>query len=81
VITGPQIRAARALLGWTPRDLARRGCRQQTTVNLVEGAGALPSTSRERIAAIQATLETAGIEFQDGDAPGVRLHPKKRRGK
>jgi hypothetical protein len=32
----------------------------------------------ERQAAIQLVLEAAGIEFLDGNAPGVRLHPKKR---
>ena len=26
--------------------------------------------------AVQETLEAAGIEFLDGPAPGLRLHPK-----
>jgi len=29
--------------------------------------------------AVQDTLEAEGIEFLVGDAPGVRLHPKKRK--
>jgi hypothetical protein len=47
----------------------------------MEGADGLPSTNREHVAAIEATLEAMGIEFLNGDAPGVRLHPKKRQGK
>jgi hypothetical protein len=27
------------------------------------------------------TLEAAGVEFTNGDVPGVRLHAKKKRGK
>jgi hypothetical protein len=33
------------------------------------------------LGAIQAALEAEGIEFILGVAPGVRLHPKNRRGK
>jgi hypothetical protein len=43
-----------------------------STVNLIEGAHGLPSTSREQIAAIQTALEANGIEFFDSDAPGLR---------
>jgi hypothetical protein len=46
---------------------------------MIEGPDGLPSTSRERVAAVQATLEAAGIEFLNGEAPGVRLRPKKRK--
>jgi hypothetical protein len=28
------------------------------------------------VTAVQETLEAAGIEFLDGPAPGLRLHPK-----
>jgi hypothetical protein len=37
-----------------------------------------PNASREALAAVQITLEAEGIEFLVGDAPGVRLYPKKR---
>jgi hypothetical protein len=52
-----------------------------STVNMIEGADGLPSTSREQVAAVQVTLEPAGIEFLNADAPGVRLHPKRQRRK
>jgi hypothetical protein len=34
---------------------------------------------RDQVAAVQVTLEAAGIEFPNGDALGVRLRPKKRK--
>jgi hypothetical protein len=79
MISGAQVRAARALVGWTVHELARRSVVSIGTVHLIEGSDGLPSTSREHLAAIQDSLEAVGIEFLDGDAPGVRLRPKKRR--
>lgn len=81
MISGAQVQAARALLGWTTRDLAKRAVVSISTVNMMEGADGLPSTSREHVAAVEATLEAMGIEFLNGDAPGVRLHLKRRRRK
>ena len=34
--------------------------------------------TRNNLAAIQRVLEEAGVEFTNGDAPGVRLRNKKR---
>jgi transcriptional regulator with XRE-family HTH domain len=34
--------------------------------------------NRNNLAAIQRVLEAAGVEFTNGDAPGVRLRKKKR---
>jgi hypothetical protein len=45
MISGAQVRAARALLGWTVRDLARHAIVSITAVNLIEGATGLPSTT------------------------------------
>jgi transcriptional regulator with XRE-family HTH domain len=79
MISGAQIRGARGLLGWTTRELARRAIVSVSTVQLIENAGGRPNASREALAAVQNTLEAARIEFLDGDAPGVRLHPKTRK--
>ena len=81
VPSGAQIRAARALLGWTVRDLARRAVVSITAVNLIEGATGLSSTTAGQARAVQEALETAGVEFLGDDAPGVRLHPKRRQRK
>jgi transcriptional regulator with XRE-family HTH domain len=72
-----QFRAARALLGWSQTKLAERAGMSLPTVKRFEtGRGA--NVSPEAGQALQAALETAGIEFTNGDAPGVRLHPRKR---
>lgn len=76
MVSGAQIRAARALLGWSVRDLARRAVVSIATVNLIEDATGLPSTTRGQLDAIQSTLEAEGIEFLNGEAPGVRLRHK-----
>jgi hypothetical protein len=34
--------------------------------------------NRNNLAAIQRVLEAAGVEFTNGDAPGVRLRKRKR---
>lgn len=78
-ILGRQVRAARGLLGWTVRDLAHKAVVTVSAVNALEGGAGPPAISATRVAAIQSVLEAAGIEFLDGNAPGVRLHPKKRK--
>jgi transcriptional regulator with XRE-family HTH domain len=79
MITGAQIHAARALLGWSVQELAHRSIVSIATVNLFEEGHGMPSTSVGHLNAIQATLETAGIEFLSGDAPGVKLKAKGKR--
>jgi len=70
-VTSAQLRAARALLGWTIRDLAERSGVHRNTVARLESAD--PTTGHAR-AAIRAALEAAGVEFLDnGAGPGVRL--------
>ena len=75
MISAAQIRAARGLLGWTPRELARRAIVSDATVYALEHVRGL-AANVDALAAVQATIEAAGIEFTNGDAPGVRLHPK-----
>jgi len=77
-VTPDQMKAARTLLGWS---LTRLRARSGTSVHMV---GTFECTGRvtplyvrgrptEAVAAIRATLETAGIEFTNGDAPDVLL--------
>jgi len=63
---------ARAALGWGTRDLARNAGVSPDTVARFERGEQLKGST---IAAIQATFETAGIEFipENGGGPGVRL--------
>ena len=65
-----QLRMARAAVGWGVRDLARRAAVNANTVTRIEnGADAKQSTMDK----LQRALEAAGMEFTNGDQPGVRL--------
>lgn len=77
MISGAQIRAARALLGWTAKDLAQNAKVGVSTVQRIENAQGTPNVHAPNLAAIQSALEAAGIEFTNGRAPGVRIHSKR----
>jgi transcriptional regulator with XRE-family HTH domain len=65
-----QIRMARAAVGWGVRELAEKASVTANTVTRIEnGADAKQST----MDALQQALETAGVEFTNGEQPGVRL--------
>ena len=65
-----QLRMARAAIGWGVRELAEKaGVTANTVTRIENGADAKQST----IDALQRALEVAGIEFTNGDQPGVRL--------
>ena len=83
MITGRQIRAARGFLAWDRRDLAKKAVVTIYTVERIEMGTEMSATAMVKgIAAIKAALEAEGIEFTDDKGvPGVRLHPKKRKGK
>jgi transcriptional regulator with XRE-family HTH domain len=61
---------ARAAVGWGVRELAAKaGVTANTVTRIENGADAKQST----IEMLQRALEAAGIEFTNGDQPGVRL--------
>ena len=65
-----QLRMARAGVGWGVRELAKRaGVTANTVTRIENGADAKQST----IDRLQQVLELAGVEFINGDRPGVRL--------
>jgi transcriptional regulator with XRE-family HTH domain len=70
-----QLRAARALLGWSQSDLAAKAGLSRPTVKRAETEHDTP-VSDEAKAKMKAALEAAGVEFTNGDAPGVRLHKR-----
>ncbi len=73
MITIVQIKAARSLLGWTQRDLAKQaGVSLASMANLEQGTG---KTGGKAFAACCLALEQAGIEFTP--EPGVRLRREK----
>ena len=73
MITGGQIRAARAFLRWSADELARRANVGSQTVRRAEREDGIPSMLANNMDAIQRALESAGVEFTNGVAPGVRL--------
>jgi hypothetical protein len=73
VITGAQIRAARALLRWTSGRLGRRSNVQQGNIVKAESVDDVPDIPGADLQAIKTTLESAGVEFIGG--VGVKLCP------
>jgi transcriptional regulator with XRE-family HTH domain len=76
MIFAPEIRAARALLGWSQLDLAKAASIGVATVRRIEGPGADLRGSVAVAWKIQTALESAGVEFIPADetkGPGVRL--------
>jgi hypothetical protein len=79
-LTSAQIRAARALLRWTAKDLARESAVGVTTIRRAELADDETSMTAANDLAVRRALESAGVEFIDGnsDGPGVRLRKRQR---
>ena len=75
-ITGRHIRAARALLGWAQSEVAIRAKVARGTIRRMEGFDGPVSARTETLGRIVAVLERAGVEFLNGERPGVRLRKK-----
>lgn len=78
VLTGSQIRAARALLRWSAAELSERCGVSYAAIQRAERADGMPNMQTKNLAAIKAALEEGGIILlADGDTrdggPGVRL--------
>ena len=72
--SGNQLRAARALLGLDQEALAEKVEVSDNTIRNMEACGSEPvggfASTRDKV---REALERQGIEFSNGDAPGVRL--------
>jgi transcriptional regulator with XRE-family HTH domain len=78
-ITVEQLRAARALLGWSQTYLAEQAGLSLPTVKRVEAESGV-RVSEEGRSKLKRALEHAGVEFIDenGGGPGVRLRKRQR---
>ena len=75
MLSSSQIRAARALLGWSGTELAEKSGVGITTLRRYELQKGIPSANTSVLLILKDTLELAGIEFT-GDPlvnPGVTL--------
>jgi predicted transcriptional regulator len=80
LVTTRQIKAARALLGWSQGDLAQHSSISEPTIARLESVDG-PVAGRPKTAdKIRSALEKAGIQFIDenGGGPGVRLRRRQR---
>ena len=75
MITADQIRAARARVKWSAQDLADKTSLGLSTIQRMEKAEGVPSSSGKNLADVQDALEAAGVIFipGNGEGPGVRL--------
>jgi predicted transcriptional regulator len=75
-----QIKAARALLGWSQADLANKAGISVPTIKRLEAAEGDIGGRAETGAALVAALEKAGVEFiaENGGGAGVRMKKRKR---
>jgi predicted transcriptional regulator len=75
-----QIKAARALVGWSQGDLADKAGISVPTIKRLEAAEGDIGGRAETGAALVAALEKAGVEFiaENGGGAGVRMKRRKR---
>jgi hypothetical protein len=73
ILTGKLIRAARGLMGWTQRELARVANVGLGTVRRMEDAAGPVSARIENVISVAVAFEAAGVEFLNDDRPGVRM--------
>ena len=76
VITGLQIRAARAILSWTAAEVAEKASLRRETVQRLEKYDDVPPSRSQSLADLRRIFEEAGIIFIDADdthGPGVLM--------
>lgn len=75
MITGAQIRAARALIRWSASKLAKQADVSLPTIQRMEREDGVPSAYTKNLDSVQKTLEQAGVEFipENGRGDGVRF--------
>ena len=78
MLTGSQIRAARALLNWSAADLADRISSARQTIQRLEQWEDVPPSRTQTLMEIKRVFEEAGLEFigTPDNGPGVRFKPR-----
>jgi predicted transcriptional regulator len=73
LVTGAQLRAARAMLRMEQETLAQAAGVSANTIRRMEGFDGPIGARTDTMRRLQRVLEDAGIEFQDEGRPGVRM--------
>ena len=75
MITGQQIRSARAALNWSAQTLAGYSGVSLRTLMRLEQTDSVPASRASTLMEIQRAFEAAGIEFigTPDDRPGIRF--------
>ena len=76
MITGSQLRAARALLNWTSAQTAEMARLTRQTLHRLETHDDVPPSRSGSLVALERLFLDHGVEFIDADdvkGPGVRL--------
>lgn len=77
MLAGAQIRAARALLRWSAKDLADRSGTNRFTIQRLEQSEGIPPSRSQTLIELKRVFEEAGIEFiGTPEQPGVVLNRK-----
>ena len=78
MVTIRQVKAARALLGWSQSDLADNSGVSEPTIARLESADGDLGGREETAEKIKTAIEKGGVEFIDenGGGPGVRLRKR-----
>lgn len=79
LFTASQIRAGRALIGWSQADVATAAGLSIPTVKRAEADDGI-RVSEDAVQAIVSALKKGGVDFiaENGGGPGVRLRKPKR---
>ena len=78
MISGAQVRAARALLDWSIKDLSERSNVSVPTIQRLERQHGLISSQPRTVIDLKKAIEEAGLEFigTPDDGPGIRFRAK-----
>ena len=78
MVTTRQVKAARALLGWSQADLAKRSGVSEPTVARLESVDGELGGRQDTAEKLRAAIKVAGIEFieENGGGLGVRLRKR-----
>lgn len=74
-ITAEQIKAARAALGWSIKEIAESTGIGSATLKRYEASQGIPKSRKGHLQLLRTHFENAGIEFigAPDDRPGIRI--------